>query len=223
MTTELTESFPALTELPGIQATFLRRLPGVDVDGEREEVLARLKAPQRALAEDVGFAGMPLATAEQVHDNNVAVVDETSAVRVPGVDGLLTATPGLCLGIYVADCAAVYLADRRGRAIGLIHSGKKGTEFGICTVAVQTMNSQLGIAPRDLVAVISPCIRPPHYELDFAKQIQSQLQQAGVGTVVDSGTCTASHPDLYYSYRRERGRTGRMLALMAITNQSGTQ
>jgi copper oxidase (laccase) domain-containing protein len=71
---------------------------------------------------------------------------------------------------------------------------------------------------------VSPCIRPPHYEVDFAAAIAAQAHAAGIGVhgsagggaFHDAGTCTASHPDLYYSYRREQGRTGRMLALLAL-------
>lgn len=64
---------------------------------------------------------------------------------------------------------------------------------------------------------VAPCIRPPHYEIDFAADILRQAREAGVQDVHDCGTCTASDPDTYYSYRREKGRTGRLLALLALT------
>ena len=63
---------------------------------------------------------------------------------------------------------------------------------------------------------LSPCIRPPHYEVDFAAEIIRQARAAGVEQVHDSGRCTASDPARYYSYRAEKGRTGRMLALLAL-------
>jgi copper oxidase (laccase) domain-containing protein len=208
------ETFPVLENIPNVHAGFLGRVPGIDVDGEREEVLLRLREAHRNAANEAGFRGMPFAKAEQIHGNHIAVVDRTSVFPVPGADGLITSTHGLCLAVYVADCAAVFLADRRGRAIALVHSGKKGTEQNIAGRAVSLLQSRFGIDPCDLIAVISPCIRPPHYEIDFAAEIRRQL--SGVGLVSDDRLCTASHPARYYSYRREKGRTGRMLALLAL-------
>ena len=138
------------------------------------------------------------------------------ATPVAGADGLVTNRPGLCLAIYVADCAAVYLADRKAQAIGLVHAGRKGTELGIVTEAIATMREAFGTDPADLVMQIAPCIRPPNYEVDFAAQIVRQAREAGVRDIFDCGTCTASNPEKYYSYRRDRGRTGRLLALAAI-------
>ncbi len=160
---------------------------------------------------------MPFVIAEQVHGNEVATVETAPSTTIPGADGIATAAPGLCLAIYVADCAAVYIADRRNRAIALVHSGKKGTELGIVSNAVKTMSEKFGSRPEDLVVQIAPCIRPPHYETDFASEIARQAREAGVTEVHDCGRCTASDPERYYSYRREKGRTGRMLALFAIT------
>lgn len=210
------ESFPALAALPFIRAAFIQRCPGIDVATDRETALARLWDVQRETANALGFQGMPFAIAEQIHGHAVTRVDNTPEAPLPGADGLITSSHGLCLAIYVADCAAVFLADKRGRAIGLVHSGKKGTEQNIVSVAIDGMQREFGCAPGDLIVQIAPCIRPPHYETDFAAQIASQARAAGANDVHDCGTCTASHPEKYYSYRREKGRTGRLLALLAL-------
>lgn len=212
----LQESFPALDAIPGIRAGFTRRVPGLDVCVGREHALATLGIPHLQARAEAGLDGMAFATAEQVHGNRVAKVSEGSIFPVPDTDGLLTTVPGICLGIFVADCAAVFLADRRARGIALVHSGKKGTELGIAPSAVQALCTEIGGTPSDLVAQVSPCIRPPHYEIDFAAEIVRQLTAAGIREVHDCGICTASNPGLYYSYRLEKGRTGRMLAMMAI-------
>ena len=212
----ISETFPALVAMPGIRAVFTRRIPGLDVCVEREQALEKLKQPHLQARIDAGLDGMTFATAEQIHGNLVAAVSRDSVFPVPGADGLITTTPGICLGIYVADCAAIYLVDRKSRGVALVHSGKKGTELGIGSIAAKALCAATGAAPSDLVAQISPCIRPPHYDVDFAAEIVRQLQAFGIDDVVDCGTCTASHPDLYYSYRREKGRTGRMLALLAL-------
>ena len=99
----------------------------------------------------------------------------------------------------------------------MVHSGKKGTELSIVSKAIREMSAKFGSDPGDLIVQLSPCIRPPHYEVDFAAAIVEQCRAAGVKKVHDSGVCTACHLDLYYSYRAEKGKTGRMLALLALT------
>ena len=123
--------------------------------------------------------------------------------------------PGVVLGIYVADCCAVYFADPVSGAFGLVHSGKKGSELGIAAVAIQEMQ-RLGAQPQDIRVQLSPCIRPPSYEVDFAAQIRRQCLAAGVmpDHLWDDGVCTAREVGRFYSYRTEKGRTGRMLALL---------
>ena len=86
----------------------------------------------------------------------------------------------------------------------------------ILATAIAKMQAAFGSAPPDLVVQLSPCIRPPHYEVDFAAEIVRQLRAAGVQQVHDAGRCTACDLGRYYSYRAERARTGRMLALVAL-------
>jgi polyphenol oxidase len=213
------ETFPALDALPFLRAAFIGRCPSIDVVADRNAALDRLWSAHRETANALGFSGMPFVMAEQVHGDLVARVDAPGATPVPDADGLVTNQPGLCLAIYVADCAAVYLADREAWAIGLVHAGKKGAELGIVTKAIATMRDAFGSHPANLVIQIGPCIRPPNYEVDFAANIVRQVREAGVRDIFDCGTCTASNPEKYYSYRREKGRTGRLLALAAIIPQ----
>jgi copper oxidase (laccase) domain-containing protein len=213
------ETFPALDALPFLRAAFIGRCPSIGVVTDRNAALDRLWSAHRETADALGFSGMPFALAEQVHGDLVAQVDAPGAIPVPGADGLVTDQSGFCLAIYVADCAAVYLADREACAIGLVHAGKKGAELGIVTKAIATMRDAFGSHPANLVIQIGPCIRPPNYEVDFAASIVRQARDAGVRDIFDCGTCTASNPEKYYSYRREKGRTGRLLALAAIISQ----
>ena len=210
------EFFPALDALGFVRTAFIRRCPGIDVVTDRETALARLWLAHRQTADALGFSQMPFVLAEQVHGSVIARVDVPSSVPASGADGLITSRPELCLAIYVADCAAVYLADKQTRSIGLVHAGRKGAELGAVRQAVAGMREQFGSDPKDLVMQIAPCIRPPHYDVDFAAEIARQAREAGVRAIFDCETCTACHPDLYYSYRREKGFTGRLLALAAI-------
>ena len=211
------ETFPALEALAGITHGFTGRVPGLDVKMDRELALRRLDEHHARARRELGLAAKTFVTAEQVHGREVAVVDENTASPVPGVDGLITASPAVCLGIHVADCCAVFLADPVRRVIALLHSGRKGSELGITTAALDRMRTGFGCDPAGITVQLSPCIRPPQYETDFAALIIAQARAAGVQRVFDSGACTGANPDRYYSYRIERGKTGRMLALLALS------
>lgn len=212
------EKFPALDAVPGITHAFLGRVAGLDVKVDRAQALERLDLFHRTAREKSGLSRRYFLIGEQVHGRDVAVVDERTPVPVPAVDGLITASPQVCLGIYVADCCAVYLVDPVKRVIGLLHSGRKGSELGITAAAVERMRSEFGSDPADIIVQLSPCIRPPNYEVDFAALITAQARKAGVTQVHDCGTCTGANPNRYYSYRMEKGKTGRMLALLALND-----
>ncbi len=204
----------ALDAMPLCRHGFLGRIDGVDVAADRDTAMARLAPRQEAILRGFRVDPNSLATAEQVHGAEVAVVQGPGLL--PGVDGLITALRGQPLGIYVADCAAIFFVDPIRGAIGLSHSGKKGTEGRIAVVTVEKMGVHFGCRPQDVTAIISPCIRPPHYEIDFAAAIRNQLAEAGVERVIDSGICTATANDRFYSYRLEKGKTGRMLAFLEL-------
>ena len=197
-----------------MNAAFFPRIAGVDVVTDRATALARLAPAHAEHLRSRGFDTAQLATAEQVHGDVVAVAERAHAHA--GADALVTGVAGLGLGIYVADCAAVYLADRKRRAIGLVHSGRSGTSKNIVGRTIALLREQFGVPPDDLVVEISPCIRPPLYETDFAAEIAMQAREAGVTEVRDCGVCTGQNIDRYYSYRVERGQTGRMLAVLAL-------
>lgn len=212
------ESFPALRALGFISHGFVRRIRGIDVATDRDQALVRLDEVHSRLRLELGLGEMPFATAEQVHGDKIAVLDEPQRADncSAGVDGLLTNQRGISLGIYVADCCAVFLVDPVRRCIGLVHSGKKGSELAIVVRAIELLRERFGSEPRDLIVQLSPCIRPPHYDVDFAGVIVRQARFAGVRQVHDGGQCTACDLERYYSYRAEKARTGRMLALLAM-------
>jgi polyphenol oxidase len=212
------EQFPLLAGLPGFTHGFVNRVPGIDAKFDKQEALQRLDALHRAVRAESGLSAVPFITAEQVHGSAVWVVDQppTKDECFASCDGLITNQSNVCLGIYVADCAAVYLVDPVHRCIGLVHSGKKGTELGIAGRAIDLMAERFGSAPEELIVQLSPCIRPPHYEVDFAAEIVRVCRERGVKNINDNGVCTACDLERYYSYRAEKGKTGRMLAFLAM-------
>ncbi|HEY2341622.1 MAG TPA: polyphenol oxidase family protein [Chthoniobacteraceae bacterium] len=212
---KLVETFPALRNLGCIHG-FTQRIPGLDVKASREIALERLDQSHAVARSALGLGERRFITARQVHGRDVAVIAARSRDRAEGVDGLITASRDVCLGIYVADCCPVYLVDPVRKVVALLHSGRKGSELGIASEAIARMRSEFQCDPADIVAQLGPCIRPPHYEVDFAAQIVASCREAGLTQIEDCGVCTASHPELYYSYRAEKGQTGRMLALLAL-------
>ena len=214
------EQFPALSAIGICRHVFTQRIPGIDVSHDKDEVLNRLDAAHREIRNAIGVGDWPLFTAQQIHGNKIAVIDNCSRGPVGrefrGCDGIITNQRGIALGVYVADCCAVYIIDPKTPAIGLAHSGRKGTELGIVRNAITQMIDHFGSAAANIIVQLSPCIRPPHYEIDFAAEIVRQCRALGVKEIRDSGVCTACNLDLYYSYRAEKGRTGRMLALLAL-------
>ena len=212
------EQFPALSAIGICHHLFTQRIPGIDVSTDKAKVLKRLEAAHREIRNAIGVGDWPLFTAQQVHGNKIAVVDTSLKTdkEFPGRDGIITNQHGVALGIYVADCCAIYIVDPKTPAIGLVHSGRKGTGLGVVRNAITQMIDHFGSDPASVIVQLSPCIRPPHYEIDFASEIIRQCRVLGVKEIHDSGVCTACDLDRYYSYRAEKGKTGRMLALLGL-------
>jgi copper oxidase (laccase) domain-containing protein len=219
------EHFPALSALPEVVHGFTLRVPGIEMSHDKAEALARLDTIHRKIRAENQFGSAPFITAQQIHGKEIAVVNVTISTDkcFANCDGIIADQPGICLGIYVADCCAVYLVDPVRRAIGLVHSGKKGTELGVVPNAIKMMAAQFGSRAGDLVVQLSPCIRPPHYEIDFAADIVRQCRDLGVSSIHDSGVCTACDLPRYYSYRAEKSRTGRMLAFLGLRENSKSE
>ena len=220
----VTEAFPflaPLNALAGVRAGWVERVPEVLITGDRDAAMRQLRPSHAAAVEAFAGSAAHWWRAEQVHGNALAIVPGSPQIIapdglpvVPGVDGLLTQACGEVLAIYVADCGAIWLADRRTGAIGLIHSGKQGTGSNIFGAALEVLAARFGTRAADVTAVLGPCIRPPDYEVDFAADIGCQAVRAGVGNFIDCGLNTASDPVRFYSYRKQLGKTGRMMALI---------
>jgi copper oxidase (laccase) domain-containing protein len=212
------EQFAALNAIGTCRHVFTRRIPGIDVSHDKAEALRQLESAHRQIRNAIGVGDWPVLTAQQIHGDKIAFVDAgvTNNREFSGCDGIITKQRGVALGIYVADCCAVYIVDTKTPAIGLVHSGRKGTELGVVPSAIKQMIDRFGSDPANMIVQLSPCIRPPHYEVDFAAEIVGQCRALGVKEIHDSGICTACDLDHYYSYRAEKGRTGRMLALLGL-------
>jgi len=201
------ETFAPLNALPFVRHAFTLRTAH---DTKSDEFEGRFVVAH-------GFPSDAHASAEQPHGNRAAVAGR--GVRLtPHVDALVTREPGLPLVVRCADCAAVYVVDRQTPAIALIHSGRKGTLGNIVGETIQRMHREFRTQPQNCLAVISPSIGPCHYEMDIWSGIERQLHDAGLNEIHNPRVCTACHLDRYFSYRAEKGKTGRMLALLALVS-----
>jgi purine-nucleoside/S-methyl-5'-thioadenosine phosphorylase / adenosine deaminase len=200
------ETFPAL-DLAGLRHGFSTRDAG-----PLEQLDTRINEALRA----VGFPMDRAVHAEQTHGNRATAVEAPRTSRVPEVDALATSVVGLPLVVRVADCGPVFFYDPVKRAVAVAHSGRKGTEGNIVGATVACLRENYGSEPGDLVVQLGPCIRPPHYEVDFAAEIGRQARGAGVKNFNDGGVCTACRLERYYSYRAEKGKTGRMWGVIML-------
>lgn len=207
-------TFAELSALPWLVHGFTARVPGLDVKVDRALALERLRQSHQEVLAQRGMSLETMRFAEQVHGAKVARATFANREISPNVDGLVTDEAGLGLGIYVADCCAIFLVDRRSKAIGLLHSGRKGTDANIAMEGETQLLEFSGGRPEDVIAALSPCIHGCCYDSDFCSQIEEQLRALRVGAVVRHPDCTGCRQDRYYSYRKEQGRTGRMLAFM---------
>jgi len=195
--------FPELEARGLLHAFTLRSVPPL-ISADVPQILQEAGLPK-----DYGMG-------EQTHGAGVAVVNQGGKGKViPAVDALITREKNLSLVIRLADCGPVWIHCKKTSAIGLVHSGRKGTEAGVVGVTIRRMREEFGSEPSSMMALLGPCIRPPHYDVNFAGEILRQLEREKVGKVVDSGLCTASDLTRFYSYRTEKGQTGRHFAVFA--------
>ena len=105
-----------------------------------------------------------LATVHQVHSPDVFTVDGTYSGERPQADALVTATPGLVLGVLTADCGPVLFADPQARVVGAAHAGWKGALASILENTIAAMEA-LGASRQNIVACLGPSISRRHYEV----------------------------------------------------------
>ena len=141
----------------------------------------------------------------QRHTANVGIATRLNGgsgiVRVSdfdNTDALITNEPGLALAILHADCGAVALYDSGKNAIGMIHSGRKGSQLDIVRNTIELMRDTYGSNPKDISAYLAPCICGGCYEVDekTADEYESAFP-AGIGrSFVLRHACYRPHIDI---------------------------
>lgn len=188
-------TYPALEELSGFVHAFSTRLGGVsegiyssmNLSFTRGDDEYSVMENYRRLADAVGFSVENIVTSDQTHTANVRVITEAdrgNGITKPrpytDVDGMITNVPGLVLATFYADCVPLYFIDPVRKAIGLSHSGWRGTAAHIGAVTVRKMQEEYGSLPEDIYGAIGPSICQECYEvsedviLEFQKTFPEQ-------------------------------------------------
>lgn len=229
-----------LAALDGIRHGFFTREGGVSDGiyaslnvglGSRDEH-ASVVENRRRVADLLEVDADRLVTPYQIHSTTALTVDAPwSEDERPKGDAVVTATPGLAIGVATADCGPVLLADTEAGVIGATHAGWRGAFGGVLEATLEAMEA-LGAKRERTVAVVGPTISQRSYEVgpdfierfldanldnriyfepaaspghamfDLPRYIEDRLTTAGVGTAARLDHCTYRDPRRFYSYRR---------------------
>lgn len=179
---------------------------------------------------------------EQVHGTEVLDLSDRVRAADPSLatcaDASLSRTPGVVCAVLTADCLPVFLCERRGRAVAVVHAGWRGLLAGV----IERTLTRLAEPPAHVAAWLGPAIGPQAFEVgeevraaflaadagdrsafvpaasgrwlaDLYALARRRLEQAGVTAVSGGTACTYSDSRRFFSYRRDR-RTGRMASLI---------
>ena len=201
--------------------------------GSKDDTARVLQNRALAMA-TFGVGEADLATPWQVHSAEAILVDRPFKGERPRVDGIVTATPGLAVGVVTADCGPILFADAGSGVVGAAHSGWRGALGGVIEATVAAMETA-GATRSSIVAVLGPTITQANYEVgtemmaefldgdatrerffapgrdetkrqfDLPGFILSQIEASGAtGSFV--GRCTYGEPERFYSFRRTTHR-----------------
>lgn len=167
-------SYPILENTGIVSHGFSTRLGGVSEGGysSMNLSLSRGDNPEaveentKRIARAIGVEKEKMVYTQQTHTTNVAVVSGKDAgSTLKETDGLVTNSPGICLVTFYADCVPLYFVDPVRRAIGLSHSGWRGTVGKMAAATVEKMKECFGTRPEDIIAAVGPSICQDCYEV----------------------------------------------------------
>jgi YfiH family protein len=164
---------------------------------------------------------------------------------VEDCDALVTAEHGVILTILTADCVPLLLYDPTKKVVAAVHAGWKGTKARIAVKTIETMQDRFGCDPSEILVGIAPSIGKCCYEvdkdvashffgyaqgweqigakyrLDLSLVNKLQLLSSGVPeqNIQMSSICTACEVESFFSYRKERGCSGRFMSMIGIKNE----
>jgi len=223
---------------PGVS---MGNIPGLNLGYNTSEPEETVFEKRNMLFNAMGVPSSKIAALRQVHGNNVKIVRQPGYYK--GYDAMVTDQDDVFLAIQVADCAAILLADQNNSVIGAAHAGWRGAVGGVVPQTVKAM-AKLGADPSQIKAYISPCISVENFEVgeevaaqfpgefvdymshlkphvDLKGYIVHQLKKNGVFQehIEVDRHCTMEDAEKFYSYRREKDQSGRMMGIIKLKNE----
>ncbi|MFO7890097.1 MAG: peptidoglycan editing factor PgeF [bacterium] len=182
----------------------------------------------------IGVSEEKAAIPKQVHGDKIEVI--TRPGLYPATDGLITRAPGVVLTVQTADCVPVFLYEPVKRIIAAVHAGWRGTCKKIVIKTIGIMVKKFSLKTENIFAFLGPSIGSCCYKvgdkvkqkfpaeyihnsyLDLWSYLHDQLIEAECisENIYISRLCTACYPEWFFSHRRDKGKTGRMLAFIYI-------
>ena len=190
--------YPLFQETGIVTSAFSTRLGGVsegyysslNLSFDRGDDPARVLENFKRIGASMGVNVEDMVLSKQTHTTNVRVVtaeDKGKGVmrerNYTDVDGMITNVPGICLVTSYADCVPLYFVDPVKKAIGLSHSGWRGTVGKIGKNTVQLMQENFGSKPEDLLAAVGPSVCMDCYEVSedvadaFKEEFGAEISQ----------------------------------------------
>lgn len=182
-------SYPMLEKTGMVTHCFSTRIGGVsegiygsmNLSYSRGDDEGAVRENYRRMADALGVSEESFVFSAQTHTTNVQKVTEDNRKdKFQDVDGLITNVPGVCLVTSYADCVPLYFIDVKNKAIGLSHSGWRGTVGKIGAVTLRKMSEEYGTDPRDVIAAIGPSICQECYEVseDVIEQFKNAFDSS---------------------------------------------
>jgi len=182
---------------------------------------------------------------KQIHSNKIIILKKTKSLYGVKADGIITNVKNFPVAVKVADCIGSIIIDNEKKVVAAIHSGWRGVVLKIISKAVGMMKKYFGSRPEKLKVITSPSIGPCCYEIghDLYKKLKKQrvfsnifnkrtgkvymdLQKANKNLLISAGVkgknifinplCTKCNNDIFFSYRAEGKKAGRMYVVGMI-------
>ena len=181
-------SYPLLENTGIVNHGFSTRLGGVstgcfssmNISLTRGDDPEAVKKNRELIAQAIGVEVADFTYTQQTHTTNVKrVYARERGQSFPETDGMITDVPGICLVTSYADCVPLYFVDPVKKAIGLSHSGWRGTVGKIGKNTVQLMQENFGSKPEDLLAAVGPSVCMDCYEVseDVIKKFRENYDE----------------------------------------------
>lgn len=209
---------------------------GLHTDDHPESV----KTNRRLFCGELGIEENALACSHQIHGDKIMVVDQP--IQTNGFDALITNKVGVFLAVTIADCTPILVYHPESGSLAAIHAGWRGTVAKIVEKTLRLMEREYAINTQGCYAFIGACIGVDAYEVgeevagkfetkfkiwnpitqkfhvDLKAANSAQLQNVGVKKeqIEVSTYCTTKNNTQFFSHRAERGKTGRMLAVIGV-------